>query len=69
MSTLSDRLDRFVRWFFNCSPTTTLIEVDEAGPARPVGRARRHHADKAPAPRDRHNVRRSRSNHQERARA
>ena len=26
MTTLTDQIDRFVRWFFNCSPEATLIE-------------------------------------------
>ena len=26
MSTLAAKIDRFVRWFFNVSPTTTMIE-------------------------------------------
>jgi|NGEPerStandDraft_6_1074524.scaffolds.fasta_scaffold20425_4 hypothetical protein len=26
MATLTDRIDRFVRWFFNSSPDQTLIE-------------------------------------------
>ena len=26
MSTFAAKIDRFVRWFFNVSPTTTLIE-------------------------------------------
>lgn len=29
MSALSDHLDRFVRWFFNSSPTTLVIESIE----------------------------------------
>ena len=27
MSTLAAKIDRFVRWFFNVSPTTTAIET------------------------------------------
>ena len=66
MSALTDRIDRFVRWFFNSSPTTMAIEVDESGRAE---RAKRRHVGKAPAPPKRRGIRRHRSLHGERARA
>ena len=66
MSVLIDRLDRFVRWFFNSSPTATEIQPDES--LRGPERAGRRPADKAPAPRKRRTVRRPRvRHHQERA--
>ena len=65
MSALTDRIDRFVRWFFNSSPTAMEIEPQESNRAHRSERERRH-ADKAPAPRER---RRPRVHHQEGARA
>lgn len=64
MSALTDRLDRFVRWFFNSSPTTTEIAPNES--RRTPAERDRPHADKPPAPRER---RRSRMHHHQRARA
>ena len=65
MSALTDHLDHFARWFFNSSPTTARIEVNQTGVA---ARATRRHADPPPVP-HRHLARRSRSIHEERARA
>lgn len=68
MSALSVRLDRFVRWFFNSSPTTTLIEFKEPAQPMRVERAEGARHGKAQAPRGRHKLRRTRSL-QQRARA
>lgn len=49
MSNFAAKIDRFVRWFFNVSPTTTMIEPEppkrrasssshRARPASPTGR-------------------------------
>lgn len=32
MAALNDEIDGFVRWFFNSSPTTTVIEPQESVP-------------------------------------
>jgi hypothetical protein len=65
MSALTDRIDRFVRWFFNSSPTATEIQPQEPNREHREERDGRL-ADKAPGPRQR---RRPRAHHQERASA
>jgi hypothetical protein len=69
MSALTDRLDRFVRWFFDSSPTPPVIEFEEAGHAARDERATRARQEKGSVPRGRHNLRRTRSHSQQRARA
>ena len=53
MSTLADRLDRFVRWFFNSSPDFDLIQPapeqdDKAVPKTVPTRSRRAASTKPP---------------------
>lgn len=69
MSALTDRLDHFVRWFFNSSPTTMAIESIELARPRKEEHADRRRAGKAQAHGKRHQVRRPRSQPQQRARA
>lgn len=69
MSELTDRLDRFVRWFFNSSPTAMAIEPIEAVPAPKREAANRRPVEKAPAQGKRHDASRSRLQPQQRARA
>ncbi|HEY5325251.1 MAG TPA: hypothetical protein VIK58_20665 [Caldimonas sp.] len=53
MSTLAAKIDRFVRWFFNVSPTTTAIE-----PRLPRRRASTSSRPARPAsPKDRRDAR------------
>jgi len=57
MSTLAAKIDRFVRWFFNVSPTTTAIEPRP--PRRRSALACRH--ARPASPKDRRDARPGRS--------
>ncbi len=69
MSALMVRLDRFVCWFFNSSPTTMVIESIEFNRTRTDEHAAHHQATKASVHGTRRKVRRPRSPSQRRARA
>ena len=50
MTTLTDQIDRFVRWFFNSSPDTMSIEPRPSKPsAKPAPAPRRRAPSKRPA--------------------
>jgi hypothetical protein len=52
MATLTDQIDRFVRWFFNSSPDQTSIEPrpPRAAPKKQPSRARRAAPKRRPTP-------------------
>ncbi len=69
MSALTVRLDRFVRWFFNSSPTILAIEPIEPGQAQKGEHANSRQAEQASVHGTRRTVRRPRSQPQARAKA
>lgn len=69
MAAFADRIDEFVRWFFNSSPTAMEIEsTRQAGEGWPE-RGEAGPAKKASAEKARRHVHRSRLQPQQRARA
>jgi len=59
MSKLAAKIDRFVRWFFNVSPTTDAIEPRPAKRRAACSRRR----VRAASPTDRRDARQARSSH------
>ena len=53
MSTVAAKIDRFVRWFFNVSPTTT--EIEPRPPRRRASSSSRH--ARPASPKDRRDAR------------
>ena len=58
MSALTARLDRFVRWFFNSSPTALDVEPTEPAREQQGEKANRHQAGHASVHDTRRKVRR-----------